>query len=80
MASEKQAQLAKEIHLDFLDKLGAHSVLVDKIDVDGKKTFAVIAYTDKKLKKTPPQHLEIEDGTRKLNVPVVFTVEEKFMI
>ena len=24
----------------------------------------VIAYTDKKLNKTPPLHLEIDDGTR----------------
>jgi len=80
MASEKQAQLAKEVYLGFLDKLGAHSVLVDKINVHGKKTFAVIAYTDKKLKKAPPLHLKIDDGVRKLNVPLVFSVEEKFII
>ncbi len=79
MATEKQAQLAKNKHLDFLDKMGAHSVLVDKINIDGKNTFAVLAYTDKKLKNAP-LHLQIESGKKILNVPLVVSVEEKFKI
>lgn len=79
MATEKQAQMAKNKHLDFLDKLGAHSVLVDKVNIDGKITFAVLAYTDKKIKNVPLQ-LQIESGKKTLNVPLVISVEEKFKI
>lgn len=79
MATEKQAQMAKNKHLNFLDKLGAHSVLVDKVNINGKITFAVLAYTDKKLKNAPLQ-LQIESGKKTLNVPLVISVEEKFKI
>ena len=79
MATQKQAQLAKDKHLNFLDKLGAHAVLIDKVEIDGKKTFAVLAYSDKKLKYVP-QKLQIQSGKQILDIPLVITVEEKFKI
>ena len=47
MATEKQANLAREKHLNFLGDIGAHAIAVDQIMQNGKKTFAVIAYTEK---------------------------------
>ena len=79
MATEKQAQMAKDQHLDFLDRLGAHSVLVDKVNLNGKKTFAVIAYTEKKI-DNPPLNLQIESGKKIFNIPLVINNEAKLKI
>lgn len=79
MATEKQANIARNKHKDLLDTLGAHSVGVDQVTQQGKKTFAVIAYTEKKGPKMP-EHLEITEKGKSLKVPLVVQVEEKFKL
>lgn len=79
MATEKQANIARNTHKDLLDTLGAHSIGVGTVTKKGKKTFAVVAYTDSKDAKMP-EHLEITDKGKSLKVPLVVQVEGKFKL
>jgi len=79
MATEKQANLAREKHADYLDKLGAHTVAVNEITQNKKKTFAVVAYAEK-VPDNAPDHLEIEQGNKTMNVPLVLNVAKKFKL
>lgn len=71
MATEKEANLAREHHSDFLRQLGAHSIGVDEIKRKGEKGFAVIAFFNKKPTKPIPETLEVKSGKRTLDVPLV---------
>ncbi|HEX8843041.1 MAG TPA: hypothetical protein VF791_00145 [Pyrinomonadaceae bacterium] len=71
MASEREANLAREQHSRFLTDLGAHSIAVDEIRRKGEKAFAVIAFFDKNPPKGVPQALEIRVGKRTIEVPLV---------
>ena len=68
MASEKEANLARAEHSDFLRKLGAHSISVDE---SRSKGFFVIAFFERKPAKEIPQTLSVKSGKRTLNVPLV---------
>lgn len=77
MASEKEANLAREKHSDVLRDLGAHAIAVDETRRKGEKTYAVIAYFEKKPESIPGT-LEVKRGNRTLQVPLVARVTEKF--
>lgn len=77
MANEKEANLAREQHADFLHQLGAHGVTIDELNTGGEKTFAVIALFDQKPDEMP-ETLEVKRGKKTLTVPLVARIAEKF--
>lgn len=78
MSSEREADLARERHSDFLRELGAHAVGVDEVRRGGEKTFAVIAYFEERPAESLPKTLEVKSGGRTFEVPLALKVEEKF--
>ncbi len=77
MASEKAANLAREKHSDLLRDLGAHGITVDEVGGKGEKSYAVVAFFEKKPKGIPDT-LEVRSGKKTLQVPLVAQVVEKF--
>lgn len=77
MASEKEADLAREQHSDFLLGLGAHGITIDEVNRKGEKSFAVVALFEEKPKEVPDT-LTVQKGKRTLEVPLVARVTEKF--
>jgi len=77
MASEKEADLAREQHSDFLFDLGAHGITIDEVKQKGETTFAVVAFFEKKPDEIP-KTLEIQRGKKTLEVPLLAKVKEKF--
>ena len=77
MASEKEADLAREQHSDFLHDLGAHGIAVNEIKRQGEKSFAVIAFFEEKPDDVPDT-LKVQSGKKTLEVPLVARVAEKF--
>jgi hypothetical protein len=74
VASEKEANSAREHYSDLLRKLGAHSIAVDERKRDGEKSFAVIAFFDRKPSRDIPESLEVKSGKRTVDVPLVVEV------
>lgn len=70
MASEKEANLARAQHSDFLKQLGAHSIGVNECKHMAEPGFAVIAFFDRKPSKKLPQTLKVKSGKRTLDVPL----------
>ena len=77
MATQKQANLARERHSSSLQSLGAHAIAVDEIKRKGGKTFAVIAFFDHEPDNIP-QTLKVKTGKKMLEVPLVARVSERF--
>jgi len=77
MATEEQANKARDKHSDLLRNLGAHSIGVDEINHKGKKTFAVVAYMEQKPDNFPSE-LEIANGKDNFNVPLIAKISETF--
>lgn len=77
MASEKEADLAREQHSDFLVDLGAHGITIGEIRRKGEKSFAVVALFEEKPDEFP-ETLTVQSGKKTLEVPVVARVTEKF--
>jgi len=77
MASEREANLAREQYSDFLRGLGAHAIAVDAVKRKGEQTFAVIAFFTKKPDEVPGT-LKVKSGKTRLEVPLVARVMEKF--
>jgi hypothetical protein len=73
LASEKEANTAREQYSDFLRGLGAHSIGVDKLKGQKKTGFAVIAFFERQPSQTVPATLEIKSGQS--TIPVPLTVE-----
>ncbi|HWT01007.1 MAG TPA: hypothetical protein VN256_12235 [Pyrinomonadaceae bacterium] len=71
MASEKEANRARDEHSDFLRRLGAHSIAVYEIKQGREKNFAVVAYFSREPAVPIPETLEVASGRRKLSVPLV---------
>lgn len=44
MANEKEADLAREQHSDYLSGLGAHGITIDEVKRKGEKSFCVVAF------------------------------------
>jgi hypothetical protein len=79
MATEKQANLAREEHSDLLAGLGAHAISVDENEDQGKKGYVVTAFVKEKTHKIP-ESLEIKSGKKTISVPVVVKVAENFKL
>lgn len=77
MATEKEANKARAEHADYLASLGAHSLGVDEIGRKGSKKFAVFAFLLKENKKIPKE-LIIQSGKKKVSVPLIIQVAEKY--
>lgn len=78
MSSEREANIAREKHSDFLRELGAHAIAVDEVKRGGEKTFAVIAYFEQKPSGQVPKSLEVKAGGKTFEVPLAVKVEERF--
>lgn len=77
MATETEANRAREQYADLLRSLGAHSIAVDEMSRRGKKAFAVIALFEEK----PPgvdRDLEVKVGKRTVKVPLIARQIERF--
>ncbi len=79
MASEREANLAREQNSEFLRGLGAHAITVDQVKGKRDKTFAVVAYFQKKPDGVPTT-LEVKSGKRIVQVPLVARVAPKFKL
>lgn len=79
MATEKEANKARELHQDLLASKGIHSIGVDVIGKKGSKKFGVIAFLEKKIEDLPTK-LTIPKGKKKINVPLVIELSEKFKV
>ena len=77
MASEKEANLARSEHSNFLRRLGAHSICVDESKDKANKGFVVIAFFDRKPANKIPQTLTVKSGKRSLDVPLVVKLMKK---
>lgn len=77
MADEKEANLARDQHADFLRDLGAHGITVDEIKRKGEKSFAVVAFFEEKPDDVPNM-LKVQSGKKTLEVPLVARVAERF--
>lgn len=78
MASEQEANLAREQYSEFLRDLGAHAITVDEIKRKGEKTFGVIALVEEKPDKPVPDNLEVTKGKKTLKVPLAVRVKERY--
>ena len=74
MASEKEANLARTQHSDFLRALGAHSIGVNELKGKGESGFAVTAFFSKQPTKLVPQTLEVKSGKRTIDVPLLVQI------
>jgi hypothetical protein len=77
MASEKEADQAREQHSDFLRNLGAHGITIDEVKRKGEKSFAVVALFEQQPDDFP-ETLTVQSGKKTLEVPLVARVIEKF--
>jgi hypothetical protein len=77
MASEQEAELAREQHSDFLFAQGAHGITIDEVKRKGEKSFAVVAFFEEKPEEFPAT-LKVQSGKKTLEVPLVARVTEKF--
>lgn len=71
MTSEKAANRARELFSDELFSKGVHALAVDKAEVDGKETFALIAMVAPSHKKPMPKSLSYAVGAKEIVVPVI---------
>jgi hypothetical protein len=77
MASEKVANQARTRYAESLRQLGAHAIAVDTVRRQGKSTFGVVAYFERKPSGVP-RALMVTSGGRRLAVPVETRVMERF--
>ena len=78
MATEKQANVAREAVSDQLFELGAHAVAVDVVSKGKPDAFAVIAYVPAGHKAALPKDFTIQRGKQLINVPIVVKRSEPF--
>ncbi len=77
MATEHEADLAREQHSDTLRELGAHAIEVNEVRTKGEPTFAVIAHFERKPERVP-NVLTIKRGKKTMEVPLIARVSPKF--
>jgi hypothetical protein len=77
MATEKEAELAREQHAEKLRKLGAHAIAVDEIKRRGGSTFVVVA-TFATKPGSVPKTLSVASGRKTVEVPLVVQRGPKF--
>jgi len=77
MATEKEANLARDQHADTLAGLGGHSIGVDEFELEGKKTFGVVAYVANNVAGLPT-YLSIKSGKKETQVPLLAKIAAPF--
>jgi hypothetical protein len=81
MKTEKQAELARDQHAEFLRKKGAHAISVEKVTIAGHKQFAVVAMFDDKSKAAGlPSNLGVKTDKGESEVPLVIQEQEPFQL
>ncbi len=78
MVSEKTANKARELFSDQLFGSGAHAIAVDKVNIEGQETFALIAMVPPSHKRKLPTAVSVTVGKKQLSVPVVVRKTEPF--
>ena len=77
MATEKEANLARERHAERLRALGAHAIAVDEMTRRGERTFGLVAMFEDKPRGVP-KTVEVEVGKKVVAVPVRAVKAERF--
>ncbi len=77
MATEKEANKARDLHADRLESMGVHSLGVNLIGKKGSKDFCVVAFVEKHIKNLPTE-LEVPSGKKKVSVPLTTRLSSKF--
>ena len=78
MVTEKTANKAREQYSDQLFGSGAHAIAVDRVNVEGQETFALIVMVPPSHKRKLPTAVSVTVGKNQLSVPVVMKKTEPF--
>lgn len=78
MASEVEANRARELLFAKLRKLGAHAIGVEETKIRGQPTFAVVAYVKHRKNKRMPKALTYAERDKSIDVPLVVRESEPF--
>ena len=79
MASEKQANKARELYSNFLVKRGAHAIGVANGQRYGKQGFVIVAHVPPHTSHKIPSKLKGELDGKLVEVDVVMEVSEPFV-
>lgn len=71
MATKAQANQARTLHADDLEKLGAHAIGVDSGTTYGKAGFVVVAFVAPGKDLALPTKLTVETTSKSIDVPLV---------
>jgi hypothetical protein len=75
--SEETARMARDMHFEHLQKLGAHTLAVDTIKGKNKNSYGIIAFVEDNNIKLP-NSVEVSKGNFTAKVPVVVEHSVKF--
>ena len=78
MATEEEANRARELHADALVKHGAHAVGVASGRPYGKRGFVVVAYVSPGHPHDLPETVTSKIGKSEVDVAVVKKIAERF--
>ena len=78
MATEKAANLGRDQISNELFAKGAYGLAVDKMTVDGKETFGLVAMVPLGNKAKFPRSVTVVHRSREVVVPVVVKEAEPF--
>ncbi len=80
MSKEKQAELARKKHSEFLRRQGAHAISVEEVPINGHKQFAVVAMFEDGPKTKLPSSLKVKTRGGQVRVPLLARKEERFQL
>lgn len=75
MSTLKEANKAREEHSNYLQELGAHAIVVEKVEDKGGETFGITAYCES-LPEEPPKTLEIEYKGERKEIPLKVEISQ----
>ncbi len=78
MVSEKAANLGRDQISDEIFAKGAHGLAVDKLTIDGKETFALVAMVAPGSKAKFPRSVTVRHQNRNVVVRLVVKESEPF--
>lgn len=78
MATEEEANHARELHSDLLAKRGAHAVGVAEGRDYGKPGFVLVAYVDPRGDHDIPKSIETKRAGKSFQIDVVTKPSEPF--
>ncbi len=71
MVSAKRAKRARELFADTLFRKGIVGLAVDKVILNGRSTYALIAMVTPDHKESLPNSVDVNEGGSPIAVPVV---------